>query len=480
MTIKKKQLFIAGSLLAALLLAGILKGEEITFETTRILLEQANSKRAEILSPQNYQTGVKSWEKAQADSLAARSPDRLQKDLLEAQTSLKKAIETADLVNFSFPDLIAAYDDALKQNAPQRAPATYQQAQKSFEAIIERMEAGDLAKARPQVEEAQNLLRQAELEAIQADILGGARELQAQATANGNSDLVPESFTKAQEQLQAAEEFIRDHRYERENALQSAQEAEYLFRHAIYLSGWISSVKKDDKNWEKPILQFERQISGVSKQLHLDPKFDQGMELPLEAILAAIRSLQEDRTHLQEELADRDNQIGALEAEMGKLKAETGKYVAELESRRGEQEQQKKFQERVDQVRSLLLPEEGALLQVNDQIILRLSGLRFNSGSAEIRPENFPLLNKVQQAIRDFPDRHIEVQGHTDSQGDDKANLELSRRRAEAVRIYLLQNMNLTEDLITAAGLGENQPVASNDSASGRAQNRRIEIILKP
>ena len=80
--------------------------------------------------------------------------------------------------------------------------------------------------------------------------------------------------------------------------------------------------------------------------------------------------------------------------------------------------------------------------------------------------------------IREFPEARVVVEGHTDSQGNEARNQDLSRRRAIAVREYLLSNIAMSADRITAVGYGESSPIAPNDSEAGRARNRRIEITL--
>ena len=126
----------------------------------------------------------------------------------------------------------------------------------------------------------------------------------------------------------------------------------------------------------------------------------------------------------------------------------------------------------------MFTPAEGEALLGEDRLILRLVGLTFASGSAEIRPDNFSLLTKVQRVIREFPESAITVEGHTDSQGNEAMNQELSRRRAIAVREYLLSNIAMSADRITAVGYGESRPVAPNNAEAGRALNRRIDITL--
>jgi OOP family OmpA-OmpF porin len=79
-----------------------------------------------------------------------------------------------------------------------------------------------------------------------------------------------------------------------------------------------------------------------------------------------------------------------------------------------------------------------------------------------------------------FPRSQIVIEGHTDSYGDDGANLTLSRRRAEAIGAYLSGTLGVQSFRISAVGYGETQPIASNDTPQGRERNRRIDVIIEP
>lgn len=100
----------------------------------------------------------------------------------------------------------------------------------------------------------------------------------------------------------------------------------------------------------------------------------------------------------------------------------------------------------------------------------------FEHDRAVIRSRSFPILNAVAQVMRDFPDISVEIQGHTDSNGSDEYNLNLSQQRAEAVRTYLTQQ-GISSARMTARGYGETQPIDSNRTAAGRAVNRRVEFV---
>lgn len=113
-------------------------------------------------------------------------------------------------------------------------------------------------------------------------------------------------------------------------------------------------------------------------------------------------------------------------------------------------------------------------------VVITLSGgVLFATGEHELMAIAKSKLDEVAKALQDQGYKKITVEGHTDSRGSDDRNLELSRLRAEAVRTHLVSR-GIKSDLISAVGIGEARPVASNDTAEGRANNRRVEIVVEP
>jgi OOP family OmpA-OmpF porin len=101
--------------------------------------------------------------------------------------------------------------------------------------------------------------------------------------------------------------------------------------------------------------------------------------------------------------------------------------------------------------------------------------VHYETAKATIRPESYAVLNDLVAAMKRDADARIELAGHTDSDGSDEANLQLSRDRAAAVRAYLVQK-GIAVDRIETVGHGETQPVATNTTEAGKAQNRRTEV----
>ncbi len=110
---------------------------------------------------------------------------------------------------------------------------------------------------------------------------------------------------------------------------------------------------------------------------------------------------------------------------------------------------------------------------IEEKFILR--GVNFESGSAALTPDSYGILDQVVKSLKAYPEVRIEIAGHTDDVGKDEYNLGLSQRRAEAVKQYLV-NSGLSADRIVARGYGETNPVSTNGTPAGRAENRRIEF----
>jgi outer membrane protein OmpA-like peptidoglycan-associated protein len=106
-----------------------------------------------------------------------------------------------------------------------------------------------------------------------------------------------------------------------------------------------------------------------------------------------------------------------------------------------------------------------------------MSDVLFKSGSFELLTGARERLAKVSGIVLAYPSLRLSVEGHTDSVGGDDYNQQLSERRAEAVRDYLVQQ-GIASDSVSASGFGKTAPVASNDTPEGRQQNRRVELVL--
>lgn len=115
--------------------------------------------------------------------------------------------------------------------------------------------------------------------------------------------------------------------------------------------------------------------------------------------------------------------------------------------------------------------------QTDRGMVLTLGDVLFETGKADLKAGAVADLDELAKFMAKYPDRSVVIEGHTDSVGSNDFNLGLSQRRAESVRSYLMRQ-GVDASRVTTQGMGESVPVASNDTAGGRQQNRRVEIIV--
>lgn len=104
-------------------------------------------------------------------------------------------------------------------------------------------------------------------------------------------------------------------------------------------------------------------------------------------------------------------------------------------------------------------------------------GIYFDTGSDRVRPESTPTLKEIATMLKEHADLKLTIEGHTDNVGDDAANQALSEKRAAAVKAHLVSTYGVDAGRLESKGVGESKPSASNDSAEGRQQNRRVELV---
>lgn len=116
-----------------------------------------------------------------------------------------------------------------------------------------------------------------------------------------------------------------------------------------------------------------------------------------------------------------------------------------------------------------------------DNIYLEMPGdVTFDVDRAEIKPQFVPVLDDVARVLNQYPSTLVDVIGHADATGPDDYNLDLSRRRASSVADFLVNRGRVLPDRLYVDGQGERSPIASNETEAGRAQNRRVEVVLRP
>jgi outer membrane protein OmpA-like peptidoglycan-associated protein len=198
----------------------------------------------------------------------------------------------------------------------------------------------------------------------------------------------------------------------------------------------------------------------------------------------------EEAQHLAA-LAERRVEIARATAEKNMAEAniqelnQTREHVLlEARTREAQRAQQQAAQAQ-QQVRSVTaqnqqLAQELANLkarETNRGLVLTLGDVLFDVNQATLTPGAMNNLSTLVTFLKEHPERHVTIEGYTDSAGSEAYNLELSQRRAEAVRHFLIQS-GIEVSRLRATGYGEASPIAPNTTSAGRLQNRRVEVVI--
>jgi outer membrane protein OmpA-like peptidoglycan-associated protein len=168
----------------------------------------------------------------------------------------------------------------------------------------------------------------------------------------------------------------------------------------------------------------------------------------------------------------------AAQGELSKTKAQLNMTAEQLAAeKKAREEAEKRTREAMDKLAvaaALAVKEEprGTVITIPGSVL-------FPSNKYDLLPAARDKLNQVADALKNQEDHKMVVEGHTDAQGTEASNMELSQKRAQSVRDYLVTR-GVPAEKISATGLGQGRPIADNKSAEGRANNRRVEIIVQP
>lgn len=435
--------------------------------------EGLRERDAALLAPKRAEEAAAAVAALEA-ARAARSDASLQ--LAEAEKRLVVLEESVRTAEKLWHSLLQLRREARLAGAATLSPRPWREAENILSAAARKLEAGRTDAAKRQAESARVVYESARFEALRAGLLNAARSDLARAEKAKARQFTPRSYVRALDALEVADKLLTERKTFDDEVRAAAAAAQYEVAHLLFLLERVRGTCDNDglERIEGEILEWEDAMRRASQPLRLNVSFEAGFQEPLRAIEAEITRLAVDRDRLRETSSRRSEASDSLVRDVRRLQHELRERdvrIAELEQAAGELETMARVQGRFTR-------DEGRVMFEDRDIILRLHGLRFPSGSADLPAEAGPLLEKVVETVSSIPGAVLVVEGHTDSQGRPETNQDLSIRRAAAVRDYVADRIGMAPERITTIGYGAVRPVASNDDETGRALNRRIEITI--
>jgi outer membrane protein OmpA-like peptidoglycan-associated protein len=197
---------------------------------------------------------------------------------------------------------------------------------------------------------------------------------------------------------------------------------------------------------------------------------------------AAQAQAQSDEDARRRAEAEQQQAAALAQQQQAQAEAATARQAAEdAERQRAEADQQRQQAiQQKEEMRARLLAQLNQVLQTRDTakgLIVSMPDVLFDFNKYTLKPEARERLARISGIVLAYPDLKLQIEGFTDSIGSDEYNQELSEKRAEAVRDYLVSN-GVNMNSVAAVGMGKADPIADNSTAQGRKLNRRVEMIV--
>lgn len=437
-----------------------------TLAQAKTSIEAAERENLALYSPVQLKNAENIYQNAleQAQNSSPKVNDSANEVIARIETAKKQAVKA----KYVFEEVFNARDRAINVNASSAAPAAFKKAESELAKVLALLEVGEDEKATRDVNALRNQYLDIELNSLKRNMLSVAEQALTNAKKNDVADIAPRTMAMAEDEYRLALATIEADRTDTQKANVHSNRAIWLVQKAKGIVDIETAFKNANFDAEQRILWYQDQLSQVVKSIDTDVGFNRPNKEVVNNLRAAVANVVEERKTLL---------MGMESAETKQTQLAKDKAEAKMEFER-EQAQKRADDERFSRVQSMYSPEEANVYRQLNNVLIRAQGFAFKSGSSEIESSNFVLLNKIIEAIKNFPGANIMVSGHTDNVGSEELNMALSQARAQTVANFITQVGLIPKDKVDSSGFGKNKPVASNETAEGRAENRRVEILI--
>ncbi len=385
-------------------------------------------------SEQFYLLAPKSWtdfSDALGEAKSRRSNGKDAASILEktkdARSAFAQAESKSKIAKVTLNGVLAARNDAITAGADKFANADFMQTDRDLLKATKDIERGQTGPAEKQKGEFSARYHALEIRGIRHANLDPSQTILDDARKEGAEKWAPKTFTDAHSKLKATEDLIVQNPKDTAAIQRASDEALQASNRA---------------------LQVTRQSKVTSAQ------HPEEMVLKLEEQQKTVAALSSEKQATEQALSEKEKVVSSLETE-------------------------KQFNDRFTKIRARFSEGEADVLRDGNNLVIRMKGLHFPTAQSTIPSSDFALLAKLDEVIKEFGPTNVKVEGHTDALGSEKKNRDLSAARAESVKEFLTSKGTLPQDKVNVVGMGSEKPIATNKTAAGRAENRRVDVILE-
>ncbi len=402
------------------------------------LLTEAVAKNVDVLAPGEYKNAVKMRNEAKEDIASNEKQEEILNDIRTGRGHLNKAWSVSANREAKAPGLFEARQAALKAGAANHA--SVKEDLKDLDSDVAG-DADDLSNmSSDKLAKLQERYVEIERRSVIETQLGNAQALLNGADKSGAPKKAPKTFKGAELALKNAQSVISTNVRNPTGFQKAVTDANAA---ATLLNDVMVTIKQNKNLSEPSALKMVSQNRQI-KTLNTD----------LSENAAAEAALQEKNQQLSSDLVKTNQNLSAAQATVD-------------------------IQTALEEARKQFKSDEAEAYQQGDSLVIRMKNINFASGRADLPASSLASLAKVSEVAKSLQASGIKIEGHTDSTGTESQNKAISEKRADAVATYFKTN-GFDKIEVQSAGYGFQKPIATNKSKEGRAQNRRVDIVITP
>ena len=417
---------------------------------------QIETTQEDVLAPKQYKNFTESL--AKAKDLNSEQKDATEQVEL-AKGYVQEIHDKSKPTQAMLAEVIAARRKALDAGAGNTS--RFREIDKDLKDATQDASNGNIKTIEKERAELQNRYANVEGDAIVFKVIGADQTRFNELKKEKADASAPTTFERTESKLADAERSIRADRYNP----QTLAAADTITTAEVARLDKINTDAKRLKSEPAAVELYEKdQVAIVQKQ----------------STDSQARTMATQNSQLQNQLStvqtDQSETAAKLSATQGTLSATEGALSAAQDTAAKKLALEQKFSD----AKKAFTANEADVFKDGENLLIRLKGLSFEKGKGALPASSQALLKKLGSVVAEFGTPRVRIEGHTDSTGSVETNARLSEERAGIVKSYLVSEKIARDEDIVAQGLGEVGPVATNKTAAGRAQNRRVDVIVQP